>query len=511
MQAAADEKRQARSAPPERSQSSDVIDPLLMGRHSKLYQRRKEIESDLRQQFSLPEEAMEVLSQLRSRRSSSYGCPPPVPKPRAGKSKLPPIPKPSEPRPNDASHFAEKDVVPPWWKVEQENLARRDQEREAAVWSRSPEPRLAPHVAEVSSAAQAYVLDQSVHLRPQSWRIGRHTPDQNASDSKNPSDASFSQGHQFEEPWKAKARELQALASAHRLKHEELKRQKAKAEQEIRRDDEKEDFSPTNPASQGQYSQEYLKELREREEQRFQEMKREELRKLQKDREEASKRRQEQEEWEKAMRRQFAEEAERLKAAQKQQQEVEEEQQRQWQQEMERQRAERKARRRREAEREERHRAREAAQAEAQQARAARPEHMPDPPRSFRPEVPGFQFGADHHRSSSQPSFSPSSGSVPPRPAPPGGRQFEASARKRVKSEQAYREPKFSTGELQAAKSAAMRQLLSLKQNPSREARQKGFKELLRVWHPDKNPESCEVATAVFQMIQAERSRILPK
>eukprot|EP00438_Fugacium_kawagutii_P009870 Skav210661 [mRNA] locus=scaffold697:30224:33223:+ [translate_table: standard] len=78
------DERQVQSAPPERSPVNDDNDPLL-GKHSKLYQRRKEIECELRRQFSLPEEAVEVLSQLRaSRRSSSYGCPPPVPKPRSG-------------------------------------------------------------------------------------------------------------------------------------------------------------------------------------------------------------------------------------------------------------------------------------------------------------------------------------------------------------------------------------------------------------------------------------------
>jgi len=54
-----------------------------------------------------------------------------------------------------------------------------------------------------------------------------------------------------------------------------------------------------------------------------------------------------------------------------------------------------------------------------------------------------------------------------------------------------------------------MRQMLDLKKHQGHEARQKGFKELLRAWHPDKNPSSAEIATAVFQMLQAERGRIL--
>lgn len=492
------EERQVQSAPPER-QPFDEEDPL-MGKHSKLYQRRKEIESELRRQFNLPEEAVEVLSQLRSRRSSSYGCPPPVPKPRSGKSKLPPIPKPVEatrgPDEADArAQEAERRSEPPWWKLEQENLARRNQEREAReAFLKSPEPP-----AEVPSV-QVHMLDRSIHLRPQSWRTGRPPAERKVT-------AEFHaprpppEGSQPEEPWRAKARELEALASAHHLKHEELKKARAQ------------ELDPMAPEeampAQVRYSQEYLKELRQREEQRFEEMKREELRKLQKEREEAQKRREEQEEWEQAMRQQFAQEAARLRAAQKRQQEAEDEQQKYWQQEVERQQAEREARRRRDAEREERHRARQAARAAAQQARH---QQMPEPPRVFRAEAPAHNA---EHRSSSQPSFSPSA----PRPAPRGpprspGRAEASSfssSRKRVRSEQVFREPKVTAGELQAAKSAAMRQLLCLKQNPSREARQKGFKELLRVWHPDKNPESCEVATAVFQMIQAERSRILPK
>merc|ERR1712070_656024 len=41
---------------------------------------------------------------------------------------------------------------------------------------------------------------------------------------------------------------------------------------------------------------------------------------------------------------------------------------------------------------------------------------------------------------------------------------------------------------LQQAEAAAMQQL------PTKKERQKGFKELLRAWHPDKNPHNFEVA-----------------
>jgi len=35
-----------------------------------------------------------------------------------------------------------------------------------------------------------------------------------------------------------------------------------------------------------------------------------------------------------------------------------------------------------------------------------------------------------------------------------------------------------------------------------REARMTEFRALLRKWHPDKNPERVETATAVFQFLQ---------
>lgn len=63
--------------------------------------------------------------------------------------------------------------------------------------------------------------------------------------------------------------------------------------------------------------------------------------------------------------------------------------------------------------------------------------------------------------------------------------------------------------QLKLAEEAAMKQLNDLRQLATKKERQKGFKELLRAWHPDKNPENLEVATAVFQRLQAERGRVL--
>lgn len=53
-----------------------------------------------------------------------------------------------------------------------------------------------------------------------------------------------------------------------------------------------------------------------------------------------------------------------------------------------------------------------------------------------------------------------------------------------------------------------MKQMDEVAQLPTKEARQRAYKELLRSWHPDKNPSNQEVATAVFQRIQSEKGRV---
>ncbi|CAE7607777.1 unnamed protein product [Symbiodinium microadriaticum] len=174
---------------PSRDPPEDLGDALL-GRHSKLYQRRKEVEAELKQEFSLPEEATAVLHELRSRRSTPLGCPPPVPKPRMGKSKLPPIPKlPEQHRPprwgvgdaseNIATAQDQADAQTPWWKLEQEILARRSSDRQLT----------AEHVDQRDQAEEAgedfTTFDRTLQKRPQSWRMGR--PDQLRSGGENAS------------------------------------------------------------------------------------------------------------------------------------------------------------------------------------------------------------------------------------------------------------------------------------------------------------------------------------
>jgi len=43
---------------------------------------------------------------------------------------------------------------------------------------------------------------------------------------------------------------------------------------------------------------------------------------------------------------------------------------------------------------------------------------------------------------------------------------------------------------------------MKLRSLETKEARMTEFRALLRKWHPDKNPERVEVATAVFQFLQ---------
>ncbi|OLP91631.1 hypothetical protein AK812_SmicGene26645 [Symbiodinium microadriaticum] len=191
--------------------------------------------------------------------------------------------------------------------------------------------------------------------------------------------------------------------------------------------------------------------------QRRQAMRQEEVR----EREEAKKRRQEQEEWEQAMRRKIA--------AEEQQNE-----------EFRRRQAEEKRSR----------------------AQASQHEHGTEPKAKMGMGTSEFRFSERPHVAQPSPPRHPH-----PSQSPQGGRRGRL---KSTSTSSRNADLRSSSAELQAAKAAAMRQLIMLKQNPSKEARHKGFKELLRLWHPDKNPGSAEVATTVFQMIQAERGRPLP-
>jgi len=56
--------------------------------------------------------------------------------------------------------------------------------------------------------------------------------------------------------------------------------------------------------------------------------------------------------------------------------------------------------------------------------------------------------------------------------------------------------------ELKKAKMDVLAKLTGLQKVEPKEDRLKQFRSLLRDWHPDKNPENTDVATAVFQFLQ---------
>mmetsp|Transcript_76683 Transcript_76683/g.197500 ORF Transcript_76683/g.197500 Transcript_76683/m.197500 type:complete len:455 (+) Transcript_76683:133-1497(+) len=56
--------------------------------------------------------------------------------------------------------------------------------------------------------------------------------------------------------------------------------------------------------------------------------------------------------------------------------------------------------------------------------------------------------------------------------------------------------------EVEKAKAEALEQLMKLRSVQPKETRMSEFRALLRKWHPDKNPDKTDVATAVFQFLQ---------
>lgn len=62
--------------------------------------------------------------------------------------------------------------------------------------------------------------------------------------------------------------------------------------------------------------------------------------------------------------------------------------------------------------------------------------------------------------------------------------------------------------EVEKAKAEALERLMKLRSVEPKEARMKEWRELLRQWHPDKNPDRTEVATAVFQFLQKAKPMV---
>jgi len=65
--------------------------------------------------------------------------------------------------------------------------------------------------------------------------------------------------------------------------------------------------------------------------------------------------------------------------------------------------------------------------------------------------------------------------------------------------------------EINKAKAEALEKLVKLRDVEPAEARMKEWRALLRQWHPDKNPDRVEVATAVFQFLQKGKAMLEAK
>lgn len=540
-------------------------DPMLRGRHSKWYARRRELEAELRREFNLPEDAAAVLSQFGARKANpiSFGRPPPVPKPRISKSTLPPIPKPAEevtrPRWGLAEDYPEErkssnlrsesdgDVhaAASWWKQEQDQLEKERQRFDASAHDEQSKAVLAKELQEDDQRNSTF-LDRTMHIRPSSWRngmpveghVGRSGKPQlevsertrgRAEDvpTLSPVALSPAEGREgddescaVEAPWRSKARELEEIALAHKRQREREKQNREAMDAHAER---QEQLFAEQQAQRKEQLEQQKREIRQKEEKRLEEMKREEMRRAEKEREEAGKRRQEQEEWERAIRQRFEEEAKQLKAAQQKAHEEDELLLQRRREEAQKRQEEREERRRQELEQKEQQRSRQRADAERVRAEMG-PEprsnsSTPIPKPSFSPSMPAPRIPPNMPP---PPSFikrpQPAPRQSPQEPATAGTSRRGGATRAQpnpVPPDQCTPGPGIgaaATGgnaNLQAAKTAAMRDLLSLKQHPGLEARRKGFKELLRAWHPDKNPKNSEVATVVFQMLQSEQSRVL--
>lgn len=465
---------------------------------------------------------------------------------------------------------AEGSAAPPedrWWRREQEELKARQKRRQEAHSTDQAMPSSPARGRNFSSPSHCPTLagespepmpphapSLPVRERPRSWRQPRSatavsqepsyadrqrqcSPDhslqgahsdveepwrEQAKESEEPSQAGrqrqSSPDHNaqgahsdVEEPWRAKAKELEEIARQHRRKQEEnaRKREASRAEREV---------AEAAAVRMGQEIERRRleaevrnREARQREERRLDEIRREEDLRRQQESEEAKQRRQEQEEWERAIRSKFAEEERQRREAQMKDHEQATERQQRHFEEVHRQRKQHEQRRQEEASREEARRQANAQcwrQAHAEDARAqAEAERF----RKRREEMEAAMGQGDPHQHEGR--------------RKDATRKEAEDTRGRRRSRRGEASPDRSLGrsaslpaalaqrrdseQLGAAKEAALQQLRALRRLPTKEERQKGFKDLQRAWHPDKNPRNEEVATAVFQLLQSERNRII--
>lgn len=129
--------------------------------------------------------------------------------------------------------------------------------------------------------------------------------------------------------------------------------------------------------------------------------------------------------------------------------------------------------------------------------------------KSFRDKMMKKKKGKKDVSSSSSPSSSSSSSSS--RRKKKGKKRKRSSSRSQSPSAGEELQSEVATAaespEVTKAKSEVLQTLMALKQE-SKESRMKSFRKLLREWHPDKNSDKLEVATAVFQFIQKGKALI---
>lgn len=583
--------------------------------HSKLYQRRREIERELRREFEFAEgdkflaaAAVGFRDAVRSKSPVMFGRPPPVPRPvpRPGvRPNLPPIPKfgdagdadglprkrwglldgagmPRAPMPPPVPSVAPEE---PWRQRDRDELLRRQSSGSPDVHS----------TAATAAPAPPPPPSRVVTPRPSSWREakGNSPPPPSPgpshdSHAKSPVKEPCVEGlgmrraraasestlpdrdvaDPFLRPHVEKAKELEALVRELKYQREEARKKAQEVSERAQADGTprrraREDPGPSNPSP----------EEKVREQQRNAQ----ESDRLRREAEQAEERRQSQDDWEQEFRRKFKDE-EAKRAGAHEIERLEEERRRKAADELKRLEQEREERRRQEAERE--RISREKRRAEAAESRRKMAERTAAAEREAEFEADRLrerlreqereaaEASRRHHRSQAPAGGARSQSSAPPPTCPPppprapnffgpppggfgpppggfapgGGGNFGAGARPRAGAADpppfgacpagaggAGRRPPGGGGggglnfnatlapkanlagdklaAFRQAEASALSKLRNISALPDKESRQKAFKDLLRAWHPDKNPSNSEVATAVFQRIQSEKAK----
>jgi len=143
--------------------------------------------------------------------------------------------------------------------------------------------------------------------------------------------------------------------------------------------------------------------------------------------------------------------------------------------------------------------------------------------RAIKEQMMGGAAGKRARSGSASGSSSPSSSRPRKKKKKKGKRRSSSSSSSRSRSSKSSKSSRgaadASTGagkeseapkdpEVEKAKAESLQKLMKLKTVEPIQARMKEYRELLRQWHPDKNPDKVEVATAVFQFLQKAKPMI---